>query len=169
MGLPSKLKNFNLFNDGNSYMGQVPEVTLPKLSRKMEEYRAAGMSGPVSVDYGSEAIALEWTAGGIIKDALKQYGAEKHGAVQLRFAGAYQNDDDGIVLAVEVVVRGRHKEIDMGNAKIADDTAHKFTTACSYYKLTINNEVIMEFDFMAGIENIGGIDRNATIRTAIGL
>lgn len=169
MGLPSKLKNFNLFNDGESYMGQVPEVTLPKLSRKMEDYRAAGMSGPVSVDFGNEAITLEWTAGGIIKAALKQYGAGKHGAVQLRFAGAYQNDDDGAVLAVEVVVRGRHKEIDMGGAKIADDTAHKFTTACSYYKLTINNEVIMEFDFMSGVENIGGTDRNADIRKAIGL
>lgn len=169
MGLPSKLKNFNVFNDGKSYMGQVPEITLPKLSRKMEEYRAAGMSGPVSVDFGNEAISLEWTAGGIIKDALSQYGASKHSAVQLRFAGAYQNDDDGEVLAVEVVVRGRHKEIDMGSAKIADDTAHKFTTACSYYKLTINNEVIMEFDFMAGVENIGGTDHNADIRKAIGL
>lgn len=169
MGLPSKLKNFNLFNSGESYMGQVPEVTLPKLSRKMEEYRAAGMTGPVSVDFGNEAITLEWTAGGIIKDALKQYGASQHNAVQLRFAGAYQNDDTGEVLAVEVVVRGRHKEIDMGNAKLADDTAHKFSTACSYYKLTINNEVIMEFDFMAGVENIGGTARNADIRKAIGL
>ena len=169
MGLPSKLKNFNLFNDGESYMGQVPEVTLPKLSRKMEEYRAAGMSGPVEVDFGNEAITLEWTAGGIIKDALKQYGGGRHGAVQRRFAGAYQNDDDGAVLAVEVVVRGRHKEIDMGAAKVGDDTMHKFTTTCSYYKLTINNEVIMEFDFLAGVENIGGTDRNADIRKAIGL
>jgi uncharacterized protein len=169
MGLPRKLKNFNLFNDGASYMGLVPELTLPKLSRQMEEYRAAGMTGPVMVDFGNEAISLEWTAGGLIVDALKQYGANKHNAVQLRFAGAFQNDDTGEVSAVEVTVRGRHKEIDMGNVKHASDTLHKFTTVCSYYKLTVDDDVVIELDLMGGIDNIGGTDRNADIRKAIGM
>ena len=169
MGLPRKLKDFNLFNDGASYMGMVPELTLPKLSRKMEEYRAAGMTGPVMVDFGNEAITLEWTAGGLQVDALKQYAAKKHNAAQLRFAGAFENDDDGTISAVEVVVRGRHKEIDMGSAKQATDTAHKYSTACSYYKLTVDGEVIIELDFMGATENIGGVDRNAGIRKAIGL
>ena len=40
MSLPKKLKNFVLFNDGNAYLGEVPEVTLPKLVTKMEDYRA---------------------------------------------------------------------------------------------------------------------------------
>ncbi|MEB0137986.1 MULTISPECIES: phage major tail tube protein [unclassified Undibacterium] len=169
MGLPSKLKDFNLFNDGQSYMGQVPELTLPKLTRKMEEYRASGMSGPVMVDYGNEAITLEWTAAGLLIDALKQYGAHSHHAVQLRFAGAFQNDDTGEVSAMEVVVRGRHKEIDMGSAKHATDTAHKYSTSCSYYKLTVDGEVLIELDFMGGTEQIGGKDRQRSIRQAIGL
>lgn len=42
MSLPSKLKNLNLFNDGASYLGQVVEVKLPTLTRKMEEFRAGG-------------------------------------------------------------------------------------------------------------------------------
>jgi P2 family phage contractile tail tube protein len=169
MGLPKKLKNFNLFDGGNSYHGQVEELTLPKLSRKMEEYRAGGMTGPVSVDLGNEAITLEWTAGGIILDALLQYAARSHSSTQLRFAGAYESDDDGTVSAVEIVVRGRHKEIDMGGAKIGDDTKQKYTTACSYYKLTIDNKPIYEFDFINGVEMIGGKDTNAAIRSAIGL
>jgi len=169
MGLPRKLKNFNLFNDGVSYIGLVPELTLPKLSRKMEEYQAAGMTGPVMVDFGNEAITLEWTAGGLLEDALKQYGANKHHAVQLRFAGAFQNDDTGDVSAVEVTVRGRHKEIDMGSVKQASDTVHKFTTVCSYYKLTVDGNVIIELDFMGAIDNVGGTDRNTDIRKAIGM
>jgi P2 family phage contractile tail tube protein len=168
MSLPAKLKNFNLFNDGESFLGLVPELTLPKLSRKMEEYCAAGMTGPIEVDFGNEAITLEWTAGGILKHALKQYGNARHNGVQLRFAGAYQNDDTGAVTAVEIVVRGRHKEIDFGNAKITEDTAHKFTTACSYYKLMIDGEDIIELDFINGTETIGGTD-NSAIRTALGL
>ncbi|MFJ2986594.1 phage major tail tube protein [Collimonas sp. NPDC087041] len=169
MGMSKKLKDFNLFDSGNSYRGEVEEITLPKLSRKMEEYRAAGMTGPVSVDLGNEAITLEWTAGGLLLDALLQYGARSHNATQLRFAGGYESDDDGTVSAVEIVVRGRHKEIDMGNAKNGDDTKQKYTTTCSYYKLTIDNKPIYEFDFINGVEKIGGKDTNASIRRAIGL
>ena len=169
MGMPKKLKDFNLFDNGNSYRGQVTEITLPKLSRKMEEYRAAGMTGPVSVDFGNEAITLEWTAGGILIDALLQYGARSHNATQLRFSGGYENDDDGTVSTVEIVVRGRHKEIDMGSAKSTEETNQKYSTACSYYKLTIDNKPIYEFDFVNGVEKIGGVDRNADLRRAIGL
>lgn len=169
MGLPKKLKNFNLFNDGNSYMGLVPEVTLPKLSRKMEEYRAAGMTGPVEVDFGNEGVVLEWTAGGLLVDALRQYGAPNHNAAQLRFAGAYQDDDGGVPSAVEIMVRGRHKEIDMGSAKTGEDTEHKFTTTCSYYKLVINSETIIELDFLAGIEIVNGRNVNEAINAVIGI
>lgn len=169
MGMPHKLKNFNLFQNGLNFVGMVPEVTLPKLTRKMEEYQAAGMTGPVSVDLGNEALSIEWSAGGVIVDALKQYAAKSHSAVQLRFAGAYQEDDDGVVLAVEVVVRGRYKEIDMGNAKRADDTTHKYTMPCSYYKLTIDGKDVIELDFMNAVEKIDGKSTNDSIRKAIGL
>ncbi len=169
MGLPSKLKNFNLFNDGRSYIGQVPEITLPKLSRKMEDYVAGGMTGPVEIDYMNEKIEFDWTAGGLLEDALLQYGASAHDAVQLRFAGAYQKEDTGDVDAVEVVIRGRHKEIDMGNAKVGDKTEHKYKTTCSYYKLTINDRPIIELDFVNGVEVVGGVDRSANIRAAMGI
>ena len=169
MGFPSKLKLFNVFEDGINYMGMVPELTLPKLSRKMEEYRAGSMSGPVSVDLGSEAMQIEYSAGGILIDALKKYAATKHNAVQLRFAGGYRNDDTGVVDAVEVVVRGRYKEIDMGSAKAGDETTHKYTMPISYYKLTINAEVIYEFDFMSGLEIVNGVNQNADLLKAIGL
>ncbi|MFZ6875386.1 phage major tail tube protein [Undibacterium sp. Di27W] len=169
MGLPSKLKDFNLFNDGQSYLGLVPELTLPKLGRKMEDYIAGGMSGPIEVDYHSEKVEFDWTAGGLLYDALLQYGAVTHNAVQLRFAGAYQNDDTAQVDAVEIVIRGRHKEIEMGNAKMGDKNDHKYKTTCSYYKLIINGQDIIELDFINGIEMVGGIDRRAELRAAIGM
>lgn len=169
MGLPRKLKNFNLFNDGESYIGEVTSVSLPKLSRKMEEYLAAGMNGPIEVDFGNEKLEMEWTAGGLMPGALTQYGATSHNATILRFAGAYQNDDTGEVSAVEIIVRGRHREIDMGDAKVGEDTEHKFTTTCSYYKLVVNNETLIEMDFANLKEVIGGKDRLSNIRSAIGI
>ncbi|AMR77295.1 phage major tail tube protein [Cupriavidus nantongensis] len=169
MGLPRKLKDFNLFNDGESYAGDVPELTLPKLSRKMEEYRAGGMPGPIEIDFGNELIVLEWTAGGVLESALKQYGLATHNGALLRFSGAYQSEDSEEVDSVDVVVRGRHKEIDFGNAKPAEDTQHKYTTTCSYYKLTVNGETLIEIDIPNRIVMVGGVDRYARIRKAIGL
>lgn len=168
MALPKKLKNLNLFNDGASYLGQVAEVTPPTLSRAMEDYRGGGMSGPVKIDNGQEAIDLEWKAGGIMRDTLRQYGITRHDGVQLRFAGAYQRDDTGAVDAVEIVVRGRHQEISLGSAKAGDDTEFSVKTACSYYKLTINGTVEIEIDLINMIEIVGGVDRLAAQRQAIG-
>ena len=93
MALPRTLKNFNLFNDGDSYLGQVEEITLPTLTRKTEDYRAGGMMGPVKLDMGQEAIECEWKCGGLMRGVLAQYGITKPDGVQLRFAGAYQSED----------------------------------------------------------------------------
>ena len=41
--------------------------------------------------------------------------------VQLRCAAAYQRDDTQEVDSVEIIVRGRHSEIDRGEAKVGDD------------------------------------------------
>ncbi|EYU14657.1 phage tail tube protein FII [Photorhabdus aegyptia] len=57
MALPRKLKYLNLFNDGNNYIGVVEEMTLPKLSRKLEAYRGGGMNGTASVDLGLDDVA----------------------------------------------------------------------------------------------------------------
>lgn len=169
MALPRKLKNLNLFNDGESYIGQVAELNLPTLSRATEDYRGGGMNGPVKIDNGQEAIELEWTLAGMVRSALDQYAVTRADGVQLRFAGAYQRDDTGDVDAVEVVVRGRHTEIDFGSAKPGDDTALKIKTACTYYKLLINGSTVIEIDLIGMIEIVNGQDRLAAQKRAIGL
>jgi uncharacterized protein len=169
MALPKKLKAMNLFNDGNSYVGQVTEVTLPKLTRKTEDYRGGGMNGPIKLDFGQEGIQLEWTCGGLMSGVLAQYGVTKHDGVQVRFTGAYQAEDGTKPDAVEVVIRGRHTEIDFGNQKPGDDTTMKVQTAASYYKLSINGTTMIEIDLINMIENINGTDLLTDLRNAIGI
>ena len=169
MSIPKKLKNMNLFNEGRSYLGVIASVTLPKLTRKMEEWRGGGMDGSVKVDLGQDALEMEWTDGGIAEQALKQYGAASVNGLMLRFAGAYQADDTGQVSAVEVTVRGRHEEIDMGDGKPGDDSESKMKTACAYYRLVIDDQPVIEIDVLNGVFIVDGVDRYAEIRTAIGL
>lgn len=169
MSLPQKLKNFNLFNEGQSYLGKVAAVTLPNLTAQMEEWRGAGMDAPVDIDLGMEKLEMEWTAGGWLPDALKQFGVLNASGVGLRFTGAIQADDTEQVKAVEVVVRGRHSEIAFGESEPGGDTTHTYTTTLSYYKLTIDGEVIHEIDVLGMIKKIGGVDRMEGIRNALGI
>jgi len=168
MSLPSKLKNLNLFNDGESYIGQVTEFKLPTLSRKMEEYRAGGMGGPINVDLGGELIEAEWKCGGLMRSVLRQFGAIRHDAVQLRFAASYQREDTGDVDAVEIVIRGRHSEIDPGTGKVSDDTEFSVKTSASYYKLTINGRTEIEIDYVGLVFIVDGVDLMQAHRRAIG-
>lgn len=169
MGLAAKLKNMNLFREGAGMLGIVTEVTLPKLARKMEGFRAAGMDGEVDIDMGQEKLELEYTAGGIVAAAIEGYGATTHDAELLRFAGAYQDDNTGQVIPVEAVVRGRPQEIDLGNAKPGSDTEHKYKISCSYYKLIVNGREVVEVDLLGMVLKVNGVDRLAAQRAAIGL
>lgn len=169
MALPRKLKNFIVFNDGNNYMGLIESVTLPKLSRKMEDWRGGGMDGAVKIDLGQESIQFAWTPGGLILSALRQYGAIGVADNLIRFTGAYQQDDSGNVDAVEVVIRGRHSEVDMGEAKSGENTQQKLATEVAYYKLTVNNRVEIEIDLLNFIFIVDGVDRLAQQRQALGI
>ena len=100
---------------------------------------------------------------------FKQYGISKVDGVMLRFAGAYQRDDTSVVQAVEVVVRGRHEEIDLGDAKAGDKSKLNVKSTLSYYKLTVDNKVLIEIDLLNMIEIIDGKDILADQRKAIGL
>ena len=171
MALPRKLKNLNLFNDANSYVGVVKSVTLPPLGRKMESYRGGGMNGPVKADLGfsDDGIQFEWKTGGLDLIALRQFGAVNASGIALRFAGAFQQDDTGDVSAVEVVMRGRHETIEMGDNQPGEDTEHSITTTCSYYKLIVDNEEIIEIDLLNFIEKVNGVDMLEKQRAAIGI
>jgi len=160
----------NLFNEGESYMGQCGSVTLPKLTRKLEAWRGAGMDGAAKVDLGmGDDLDLEWTIGGVDATVLKQFGAPSANGLALRFAGSYQQDDTGDTVAVEASVRGRHEEIDMGEAKPGEDTEHKIKTALTYYKLTIDGEEVIEIDTLAMIFTVDGKDMLEDHRRNIGL
>ncbi len=163
MSLPRKLKSMNLFNEGLSYLGEVATVTLPKLTRKMEEWRGAGMDGTLEIDMGAEAMKMEWTMGGPLRDVLRQYGITSVAGIFLRFAGAYQRDDTGGVDAIEVTVRGRHSEIDMGDAKQGEGGEFKVATSVAYYRLDWNGVTEIEIDVLNGVFIVGGVDRSSEL------
>ncbi|MBZ9576734.1 phage major tail tube protein [Modicisalibacter sp. MOD 31.J] len=170
MAIPKILKDFNLFGDGNNWQGQVTKLTLPELARRMVEYEGGGMDGPIEVDMGANLQEFTWTPGGLIVDGLfDTFGSPVHDAAQLRFTGAYESDETGDTVAVEIVVRGRHKTIGMGDASKGENTTGEVTTTLSYYKLTVDGEEIVEMDRPGYVFKVRGEDRLAQRRQALGI
>lgn len=170
MALPKILKDFNLFGDGNNWQGQVPSVTPPELARRMVEYEGGGMDGPIEVDMGNQLMEMSWTAGGLIVDGLfDTFGSPIHDAAQLRYTGSYESDETGDSVAVEIVARGRHKTIGMGEATKGDNSTTEVTTTLSYYKLTVDGEVIIEMDKPGNVFKVRGEDRLAQRRQNLGI
>ncbi|WP_336654321.1 phage major tail tube protein [Leclercia adecarboxylata] len=171
MALPRKVKYLNMFNAGDNYMGIVESLTFPKLTEKFEKYRGGGMPGAVDISLGLDdgALDTEFTLGGTEAQLFKQMGTPYVDGIMLRFAESIQRDDTGEVQAVELVVRGRHKEIDSGEHKQGDSSTTKVSSTNSYAKLTINGEVLYEVDLVNMVWIVDGKDLLEEHRRAIGL
>ncbi|MCD6527000.1 MAG: phage major tail tube protein [Desulfuromonas sp.] len=167
--LPEILKNFSLFVEGRGYAGRVDEVTLPKLTRKMEEYRAGGMNAPVELDMGMEKLECSFTLSECNVDVLRQFGVSDAAIVPVKLKGAVESDADGAVVAVEVVLRGRWRELDMGSWKAGDKAVLKVAMAATYYKYSAGGEELIEIDTINMVEKVGGVDRLASRRAALGI
>ncbi len=167
MALPALLKNMNLFNEGRSWLGEVAAVTIPTLTRKLEEYRGAAMDGPIKYDMGGEALEQEATYGGPMRDILRQFGHTSASGVYQRFVGFYQDDSTGTTHTVEITTRGRHEELEFGEQKPGEPGEFKVKSALTYYRLEWDGVTEIEIDRIGMVFMVGGVDRLAEQRAAI--
>lgn len=147
MAIPKKLRLFTLFVDGENYIGKVPSVTLPKLTRKTEDYQGGGMLGAAGVDLGLEAGALDASmiVGGVVEELILKWGGDID-ELRLRFVGEIYSGDTSSLLEVEM--RGRITEIDQGEAKQGDDTNHTYAIKNTYYKESVDDKPLLEIDLL---------------------
>lgn len=170
MGMPKKLFNMNVFINGTSMIGRAEEVTPPKLSMKLEEYRGAGMPGSVNVFMGldSGALDMEFTLGGLETIVLRQLFSNLSDT-QLRFAGSFLDDATGETVGCDIQVRGRFTELDWGSAKPGENTQHKYTMKNTYCRVTVGDEVFFEADVLNCKLQVYGRDIMEAHRKNLGL
>lgn len=166
--IPETLANLNLFVDGQSFQGDVPSLTLPKLTLKTEEHRAGGMDMPIELDMGMEKMESNFTTTGVRKESLKFFGLADGNAFNGTFRGSYKIQK-GQTKAVVVTLRGTLKEIDMGDWKAGDKAELKHAIAVTYYKLEVGGEMIYEIDPTGMKRVINGVDQLADQRRDLGL
>lgn len=169
MGLPSVLKNFTCFVDGNNFLGEMGEVGLGKISEKVEQIRPGGVLGEIDVSMGLEKFEVELKSLGLADRLLAKFGRVGVASTLLRFVGAYQEDVEGGVKPAELVVRGRIPEIDPGTAAAGNKTEWSTKMTGVYLKWTVSGRVLIEIDWLNCIYIVDGVDRYAEIRAALGI
>ena len=166
--IPETLANMNLFVDGISFQGDVPSLTLPKLTLKTEEHRVGGMDVPVELDMGMEKQEAGFTTTGVRRESLKMFGLADGSGFNGVFRGAFKGLK-GKVTPVIVTLRGLLKEVDMGDWKSGDKAEIKHNVALTYYKLEVDDRLIYEIDALGMKRVINGVDQLAAQRSALGL
>jgi len=166
--IPRNLKNFSLFVNGKGYAGLVTELTLPKLSVKTEEFRAAGMDTSIPIDMGLDALSCSFTLAEYTADILSLFGLRDGSKVNLTFRGAL--DDGGPQVSPIVInITGMWKEVDLGSWQPGSMNQLKVSVNAIYYKLAMDSDVLIEIDVINMVRSIKGKDQLANIRKALQL
>lgn len=169
MALPKNLKAMVLFHGDQTWLGEVSNVTLPKLTRKTSDWRGGGMPAGVPIDLGMDNLGeLTFTAGGPMQKTLSAFGGTLTG-LPLRFVGEYKQQDTGLIDVIEVSVRGRYSDIEFGDQKVGDIGSFKGTIKVSYLKIVWNGSTIVELDPLLGTEIVDGINVGSTLLKTLGL
>lgn len=161
------LKNFNLYVDGRGYAGNVDEVQLPNLAIVEEEYRAGGMDAPVALDMGMEKLEASFKVSKFDADLASLFGGTRQ--IPLTFRGAVE-DLDGTVKPLVVNMTGKIHGLE--NDAVAGGggkAGQSYRMALTSYTYTLDGVVIHDIDVLNMKRVIGGVDRLAAQRAAIGL
>lgn len=168
MAIPSVLKAYSLFVDGNTYAGKA-DVQLPELSVVTEEFGHGGMSADIKVDMGKlAAVDCSFTLYEYDAAVLGMFGLIDGGAVNVKFRGALANDSGDDVRPVIVECRGQMQTLSNAAWESGSKTSLEATINCRFYRMEVDGTAVHEVDAENMTRVINGVDQMAALRNAIG-
>lgn len=166
----NRVTNANVYINGASMLGKAEEIDLPKIAAKMVEHKALGMQGAFELPAGIDKMEarIKWNA--VYPDAVALM-ADPYTTVSLQcrssletYTGASRTGQTAMV----VWLRGQFKEVPMGNFKQHDNVEMDSRLTVTYVKMEIGGQPILEFDAIANILKVNGVDKLAEYRANIG-
>lgn len=171
MGLEvKKLTNGNVYINGNSFMGKAEEIDVPDIVTKMIEHKALGLIGEIELPAGVEKMEARIKWNGPYQDAMKLMG-NPFATHQIQVRGNLETwGSTGRIEQVpyRVSMTGSFKQKPGGKFKQNENVDLESMLNITQYALEIDGERIVEFDALANIWKVGGVDILASYRTNIG-
>ncbi|SES66555.1 phage major tail tube protein [Paracoccus homiensis] len=164
----AQLKNFAVWVDGRGYAGNAQSYQPPALALSTEEFRAAGMDGPIRIDTGMEAMSVTITLTELSAEVQKRFGLVRNGRTQITARGSVE-DFDGTVHAELHSMRGTIVRIGPGAWQPGTPPTLEVEMSLDYFRQERDGESVVEVDLVNMMRVIGGEDQLAARRDAMGI
>jgi P2 family phage contractile tail tube protein len=163
----NKVLNANVYLDGtNSQIGRASEITLPDVAAKIIEHTGLGMIGTLEIPTGLEKLELKIKWSGFYADLVKlkmnPFAAHKF---QVR-ANVETYGPGGRVseTPLKVFLTASWKKAPMGGLKPMEASEQEDELSCTYMKVTLGTEDLVEIDVLQNVWKAGGVDVLANFR-----
>lgn len=168
--IPDQLLNFAVWSDNNELLG-IADATLPNLTPLKETKKGAGIAGEYESraigHYGTMKLQLNWRKA--TKQALSLASPEGK-LIELRAAGQSVSPESYKFGLSKYRITIRASGSDMQPGKFDPGTAMGTVTEleCLYFKLELDDEVLVEIDKLNFKSVINGVDELEEVRSILG-
>jgi uncharacterized protein len=166
----NRVTNANVYINGSSFLGKAEEIDMPKITAVMAEHKALGMAGKLELPAGFDKMEARIKWNSFYKDAMVLMG-NPYEVVSLQCRSSletYTAAQRTAEVPVVVFIKGQFKSIPTGNFKQHDNVEMESNLAVTYVKVEIDGQPVVEFDALANIYKVNGIDILAQYRANIG-
>lgn len=166
-----KLFNANVYVDGNSFLGRAEEANLPEIVAKMVEHKALGMVGTIELPSGWEKMegSIKWN--GFYPDVMKKaanpftmYQMQLRGSLE-DWTSAGRTGEAPYVVFMSV----QFKNIPAGGFKQQENAEFESQMNVLYIRIEVDGSPIVEFDPLANIYKVDGVDVLEQYRANLGI
>ena len=163
--------NANAYLNGGSLLGKVAEFTLPDIVSKTSESMPLGQIGTTEHFAGFEKLegTIVWSS--LYGDVLTQI-ANPLRAHQLQLRAnvdVYDSTGSSAQVPAVVYLTCVFKKLPMGGFKAHENVTLESDISITAVKLEFNGEAVVEYDALANIYKVGGVDILATYRANLGI
>lgn len=167
----NRVTNANVYVDGRSYLGRAEEVSLPTVKNIMSEHKALGMNGKFELPAGIDKLEARIKWNSFYQDVMVKFGNPNQ-SIQLQIRTSIKTwASGGVVAEVPCVVHltCQAKDFPLGNFKQHDNVELESLLNCTYCKLVIAGQDVLEIDVLANIHKVNGVDILAQYRANLGI
>lgn len=167
----NRLTNCNVYIDGTSLLGRAQEITLPEIKAKMTDHPALGLMGMLELPSGTDKLEakIKWNSR---YPEVDKRTSNPYLAVRLMVKASIETYEGGDMtgrIPITTYLTGQFKGTQLGTFKQNDNVELESSIAVTYVKQEIGGEITLEFDVMACIYKINGVDILADYRAHLGI
>lgn len=150
----NRLLNVNLYSEGQSLLGKIEEVTLPSIKTKDADVNALGMQMGIKLPSGLEPMSGKMKFNAVYPELIKLFGnpfqtrnIQVRGLLE-KYNSSGRTDEISVVAFLTI----RFKDALPGlTFKMNDNPEQESEFNCTYYRLEIAGQILIEVDAFANI------------------